>query len=258
MSPAHWIALALLGLGYALALFHGHLGLATLPALLALCCTALLVRRPAGWQRVLGHGFFIVLALALALHWLPGFQGAKVIDKVVFSEGALPFSMYLNLDKPLIGFWILLACPWILSLRGRALLPSLGLVLPLTLLACLGGAWSLGIVGWAPKWPEQTWIWALNNLLLVSLTEELLFRGYIQGGLQRLFRHQGLALIVAALLFGLAHLGSGWQWFYLASLAGIGYGLAYRLGGLSAAVVCHFAVNLTHFALFTYPMLAPG
>lgn len=74
--------------------------------------------------------------IVLALHGLYGFQGAKVIDKVVFSDGALPFSMYLNLDKPLIGFWILLACPWILSLRGRGLLPSLGLVLPLTLLIC--------------------------------------------------------------------------------------------------------------------------
>jgi membrane protease YdiL (CAAX protease family) len=70
-------------------------------------------------------------------------------------------------------------------------------------------------VAWAPKWPDQAWLWLLNNLLLVSLTEELLFRGYIQGGLQRLFRHEGLALLAAALLFGLAHLGaagSGSTW----------------------------------------------
>lgn len=258
MSLPHWIALGLLALGYCFALAHGSLGLVALPSLLALLCTALLVRRRVRWQQTLGHLLFIVMAAALALHWLPGFNGAKVIDKAVFSQGAVPFSMYLNLDKPLIGLWLLLACPWLVVLRGRGLALSLLGILPLTLLACLGGAWALGLVAWAPKWPDQAWLWLLNNLLLVSLTEELLFRGYIQGGLQRLFRHDGLALLAAALLFGLAHLGGGWQWFYLATLAGVGYGLAYRHGGLAAAVACHVCVNLAHFAGFSYPMLALG
>src|SRR5690606_4848503 len=102
------------------------------------------------------------------------------------------------------------ACPWILMMRPQGLPVSLALILPLTVATCLGGAWALGLVAWAPKWPEQAWIWLLNNLLLVSLTEELLFRGYIQGGLQRLFNNQALALVTAALLFGLAHLGGGW------------------------------------------------
>ncbi|PMZ97977.1 MULTISPECIES: CPBP family intramembrane glutamic endopeptidase [unclassified Pseudomonas] len=258
MPLLHWIALLLLALGYAIALTYGSLGLAALPALLALLCSALLVRRPVRWQQSLGHLLFILLGIALALHWLPGFHGARVIDKAVLSEGAVPFSMYLNLDKPLIGLWLLLACPWLVMLRGRGLAMSLALILPLTLLACLGGASALGLVAWAPKWPDQAWLWLANNLLLVSLTEELLFRGYIQGGLQRLFKHEGLALLVAALLFGLAHLAGGWQWFYLATLAGVGYGLAYRHGGLAAAVLCHTCVNLAHFALFSYPMLVPS
>ncbi|MCO7520982.1 MULTISPECIES: CPBP family intramembrane glutamic endopeptidase [unclassified Pseudomonas] len=256
MPLSHWIALLLLGLGYTLALTHGSLGLIALPALLALLCSGLLARRRVRWQQTLGHLLFIALAIALALHWLPGFHGARVFDKAVLSEGAVPFSLYLNLDKPLIGLWLLLACPWLVMLRARGLALSLALVLPLTLLACLGGAWALGLVAWAPKWPAQAWLWLANNLLLVSLTEELLFRGYIQGGLQRLFKHEGLALLVAALLFGLAHLAGGWQWFYLATLAGVGYGLAYRHGGLGAAVLCHACVNLAHFAAFSYPMLA--
>lgn len=258
MPRLHWIALLLLGLGYTLALTHGSIGLIALPALLALFCSGLLARRQVRWQQTLGHLLFVVLAIALPLHWLPGFHGARVIDKAVLSEGAVPFSMYLNLDKPLIGLWLLLACPWLVMLRARGLAMSLALILPLTLFACLGGAWTLGLVAWAPKWPDQAWLWLANNLLLVSLTEELLFRGYIQGGLQRLFKHEGLALLLAALLFGLAHLAGGWQWFYLATLAGVGYGLAYRHGGLAAAVACHACVNLAHFALFSYPMLAPS
>ncbi|MCE5986326.1 CPBP family intramembrane metalloprotease [Pseudomonas sp. LM20] len=258
MPRFHLIALLLLALGYTLALRHGNLGIATLPTFLALLASALLARRPQRWQQALGHTLFILLAIALALHWLPGFNAAKVIDGVIFSPGALPFTMYLNLDKPLIGAWLLLACPWLILCRSQGLVTSRLYVLPLTLLACLGGAWALGMLAWAPKWPDQAWLWLLNNLLLVSLTEELLFRGYIQAGLQRLLRHQGLALFAAALLFGLAHLGAGWQWVYLATLAGIGYGLAYRWGGLAAAVLCHFGLNLVHFTLFSYPMLALG
>jgi len=100
----------------------------------------------------------------------------------------------------------------------------------------------------------------VNNLLLVTLVEEALFRGYIQGGLTRCFKNlpygENLALLLASLLFGLAHVGAGWQWVLLASLAGVSYGLAYRFGGLGAAIATHFGLNLLHFGLFTYPMLA--
>jgi len=112
----------------------------------------------------------------------------------------------------------------------------------------------------APKWPEQAWLWVLNNLLLVTLVEEALFRGYIQGGLSQRLKHlpygENLALLLASLLFGLAHLSAGWQWVLLASIAGAGYGLAYRFGGLGAAIATHFGLNLLHFGLFSYPMLA--
>lgn len=41
-----------------------------------------------------------------------------------------------------------------------------------------------------------------------------------------------------------------------ATLAGIGYGLAYwRSGRIEAAILTHFAVNAAHFVLFTYPAL---
>jgi len=43
----------------------------------------------------------------------------------------------------------------------------------------------------------------------------------------------------------------------LAGLAGIGYGLAYRFGGLSAAIATHFGLNVLHLVFFTYPMLTP-
>ena len=70
------------------------------------------------------------------------------------------------------------------------------------------------------------------------------------------FVPDNLALLLASLLFGLVHVGAGWHWVLLASIAGVGYGMAYRFGGLGAAVATHFGLNLLHFGLFTYPMLA--
>ncbi|VVN27986.1 hypothetical protein PS639_04637 [Pseudomonas fluorescens] len=169
--------------------------------------------------------------------------------------------MYLNLDKPLIGFWLVLACPWIIAQRSLTqTLKASTITLSLTALATLGSACLLGIIEWSPKWPDVARLWLLNNLLLVTLVEEALFRGYIQGGLTQRLKHlpygEHLALLLAALLFGLAHWGAGWQWVFLATLAGIGYGLAYRYAGLAAAVATHFGLNLLHFGLFSYPMLA--
>lgn len=259
MRCSRWILPALLGLGYAVALIHGGLGLAALPVFAALIVTGWMVQPAhALWLKSCGHLLFVLLAFALALHWLPGFDNALVIDNARLSADAAPFSIAMNLDKPLIGLWLLLACPWILGVRRTT--HWLLWILPGTLLLCLGGAWLAGFVAWAPKWPDTLWIFALNNLLLVSLTEEALFRGYLLGSLQRLFaplRHGNiLALLIAASLFGLAHAGGGLTLVALATLAGLGYGLVWRHGGLVAAWLTHFAVNIAHFTLLTYPHLA--
>ncbi|MET0775246.1 MAG: CPBP family intramembrane glutamic endopeptidase [Pseudomonas mandelii] len=262
MIALPWTYLALLSLGYTLALTYGHLGwLAGISVALLLVAGFAVRQQKLPIARYFGHGVFIILALALAMHWLPGFYNGRAIDPQRFTDDAVPFSMYLNQDKPLIGFWLLLVCPWIVGRRSlRLSVYATALALPLSVILALGGALLLGMIGWAPKWPDQTGLWVLNNLLLVTLVEEALFRGYVQGGLSRHLKHlpygENLALLLASLLFGVAHAGAGWQWVLLAGLAGVGYGLAYRFGGLGAAIATHFGLNLLHFALFTYPMLA--
>ncbi|MFS2159372.1 lysostaphin resistance A-like protein [Pseudomonas sp. Pseusp122] len=261
MPVIRWTAFVLLALGYGLALAYGQLQASAILgfALLAVAAVCTRTAQPKH-VRWLGHGLFVVLAIALAAHWLPGFANARVIAATRFSADAVPFTMYLNLDKPLIGFWLLLGCPWVATgvCTGRTLRIALTTLI-LTTVACMALAMSLGVVIWSPKWPDTTALWLANNLLLVSLTEELLFRGYIQGGLQRLLKGiahgDTLALGCAAALFGLAHIGGGWQWMFLATLAGVGYGMAYRRGGLPAALLTHFGLNLVHFGLFSYPML---
>lgn len=257
-----WPYLTLLTAGYVLALTYGQLSLqASIPITLLLLAGFAVQPQNHRYARYLGHSLFVLIAIALALHYLPGFHNAQVIEPQRFSDNAVPFSMYLNLDKPLLGFWLLLACPWLIA--QRAFSPTLktsAIALSLTALATFTCAWLLGIIEWAPKWPDVVRIWLLNNLLLVTLVEEALFRGYIQGGLSQRLKHlpygEHLAVLLAATVFGLAHWGAGGQWVLLATLAGIGYGLAYRFGGLGAAIATHFGLNLLHFGLFTYPMLA--
>ncbi len=230
------------------------------PALLAL---AALMIQPGGAPalRAAGHALFVALAVLLFLHWLPGFHNPLVIPRAALTPDAVPFGMYLNLDKPLVAFWVVLAAaPAMAGANPRATLTAALGACAAAVVVCLGLALALGVVGWAPKWPDSGWLWLINNALLVTLAEEALFRGYVQQRLARCWRDRPwgatAALLVAALLFGLAHYAGGWQWVLLAGVAGVAYGLAYRHGGLAAAALAHLGLNAAHYGLFTYPMRA--
>lgn len=254
-------AVGLLFIGYALAFINGQIDLYALPFLALLIGAAACV--PPQRQRavrIAGHAVFVLLAAALFVHRVPGFHNPRVIDPTNFTPDAIPYSMYLNLDKPLIAYWIALASTSVELSKPKAGWLKVALAAVVTVLVCIGVAFLLRFMTWEPKWPASGWIWAINNLLLVAFPEEALFRGYIQAGLDRLFSRwpfgQWLAIVIAALLFGLAHFQSGAAMIVLASIAGIGYGAAYRWGGLQGSVLTHFVLNLTHFSLFTYPALA--
>ena len=257
----HWLVAGLLSCGYVLALIARLVGWSAglSIALLLAAAYAVAPNRPRPW-RIAGHTVFVLVAILLGTHLLPGFHNLRVIGPVRYTSDAIPFTMYLNLDKPLAGFWLLLVWPALCLHRGawswaRGLL--VGLV---TAVVVLGFAFLFGEVAIAPKWPDGAWLWAINNLLIVCLTEEAVFRGYLQEGLMRRFaerRHgEALAIAVAAALFGLSHAAGGLGYVLLAGLAGVGYGVAYRQGGLHAAMTAHFCLNLVHYGLLTYPRLA--
>lgn len=263
---ARTASLALLALALAAAFARGLLAPPALAALALLGLAAWLVRpaRPRA-ARIAGHVLFVPTAFALGLHLLPGFANPQLVAGVELSADSAPMSLYFNFDKPLAGFWLLLCWP-LLRLYGpgeRPLAGSLAAGLAGAAAAaalCLGLGLALGLVAWAPKWPGFGPLWALNNLLLVALTEEAMFRGYLQESLQRRWhgkRHGAHAAVaLSALAFGLVHAGGGWRFALAATLAGLAYGWAYRKGGLAAAVLAHFGLNLLHFTLFTYPWLA--
>ncbi|WP_440881796.1 CPBP family intramembrane glutamic endopeptidase [Tenacibaculum sp. C7A-26P2] len=108
--------------------------------------------------------------------------------------------------------------------------------------------------------PAFILIWMLSNLFFTCISEELLFRGFIQKEVFLFFNNKkGIGLIsvsIAAIFFGLAHYKGGVNYVVLSSIAGVFYGyIYYRSGTIKSSIFLHFLFNLTHILLFTYPAL---
>jgi len=239
----------------------------TLPAVLALVIftgSAYLVVRPKAprTQRVLFGAATMLIALALAMHKLPGFNNPILIADARFSADAAAFKQYANFDKGAVGL-VLLAflCKRSTSLTElgevlRRALPVAGLTIALVMATAI----PLGYLQPDFKLPAYTPVFLLANLFLTCIAEEAFFRGFLQDRLSRLLKKLkwgGLfAALFCAVLFGLAHMGGGMSLVLLATIGGIGYGYAYHITKkIEAAIAVHFLLNAAHFIFFTYPCL---
>ena len=206
-----------------------------------------------GLYKRLCHILVVIWGVCLALHQIPGFDNLLVLEKTLTGSDSIPFTMYLNLDKPLIAFGLLLLAPamlWQKTYANRQQLAIIfGLFLTLPFIA-----WGVGIVQPEFSLPNWIWVFVINNLIFTCVAEECLFRGYIQRGLCQRFSPT-VGITVASLLFGMAHFAGGALFILVATLAGLLYGLTYFwTGKLAFAVLIHFAFNLVHLMFFTYPM----
>ena len=245
--------LILLGIALLTALWLERLS--PVAALVSLAGLLLAWRTPGRPQPWRGVALTLVLlwAMALTLHLVPGFDNLKVLDRVQAGPASVPFTLYLNLDKPLIFFGLLLAWPALLGPGGTMRWRPLALLI-LPLAALLITAWQLGALKPDVGLPHWWWLFAFNNLVFTCVAEEALFRGFIQQGVASRSK-PWLGLLVASLLFGAAHLAGGPLLVLFAALAGACYGLAFQLSGrLSVAILLHFLFNFAHLALFTYPL----
>lgn len=167
-----------------------------------------------------------VLGLAVDLRWLES----------AWPHGLSAFGKMLLLDAGIYGFLSVRQLDGVgfdLSLKLRD--AGIGLreflfYAPLAILLGLG----LGFLHFHPGWPEP--LRALGafvfTFVAIALPEEIFFRGWLQNLLERRIGRAG-ALIVTAILFGLAHwnkrtMNFNWRYVVLAALAGVFYGRAWR------------------------------
>lgn len=203
---------------------------------------------------------YFLSALAIALVLLPGFPRTTLVADTHLTPGAAPFNLGLGFAKIVGGIFILgIINPGAISRAGLgATLARAAPVFLVTAVVVMTFTLAVGYVRFEPKWTTLFLPWAVANLFFTCVSEEAFFRGFVQHELARFGSNRrvaaGVALVVAAVLFGLAHFSGGWLYVLAASLAGLGYGWAYlRTRRIEASMGVHFALNATHFLLCTYP-----
>lgn len=203
-----------------------------------------------------------LLALALALHLLPGFANPVAIAGVRLTADAAPYWQRLNFDKGAAGLLVLA-----LTARRAATIHEWRAALRIGTLAAVVTAFLIASAGIAmshfapaPKLPAVALTFLFTNLFFTCIAEEAFFRGLIQEPLHQFAqarpRLRWMPVAAAGLAFGAAHAAGAPAGAALASIAGFGYAGAYALTRrVEAAIFAHFGVNAIHFFTFTYPHL---
>ena len=214
--------------------------------------------------QAVGWPLYVLVVLALGFRLLPGFAPVPVL--VTLGAGN-PSMVWFTPEKLLLlGLVPLLVLTpvtpgsgWFGHDRPRL---TVALILGITLLALIPLALALGFArpGWVAGSLPVLAYWLADHLVFTCVLEESFFRGIVQTALIRGFADRGwsqaapLGIIAASLFFGGAHVGGGAAFMLLATVAGLGYGVAYYLTGrIQDAVAVHFAVNAIHQLFLSAP-----
>ncbi len=197
----------------------------------------------------------LVIALGLAIHALPGFNNPLLLNSIHVSPQSSAYSLALSLDKftaGLIIFWAVFSDNERSFWQRGVLIKALPVLL-VTLAATIAIA-SISLIKLDIKLSTYFLLFAIHNLLFTCMAEEAFFRGLIQKPLSEKLQYMP-ALLISAVLFGLAHFGAGRIDYVIAAIvAGTGYAFVYhRTGSVGVSMLIHWLVNLTHFVFFTYP-----
>lgn len=231
---------------------------------LGLLCAAhyVLTAKLRGIPRLITILIAFFISIALMGHFFPGFHNWLIANKVQVSKHAYPYTLYLNFDKPFIGFFPLAISIPLLSrmhLRSVALktiaLTALGVVILMVL------ALYLHLVEIDLKLPGMTPIWLIANLFFVSIPEEAFFRGFLQREITDYLNTKWagpFSVIVVSLLFALIHFTfiRDLSFLSLTFIASLIYGSVYQMTrSIESSIFCHYLFNVVHFFCFTYPAL---
>lgn len=204
-----------------------------------------------------------LISFGLITHLLPGFHNWNLVKNLQISKDGVPYSLFLNFDKPFIGFFPLaLALPLLESrFQIRTILLKTILLTLIGILVMMILAIFLHVVKIDLKFPHITPIWIIANLFLTTIPEEAFFRGFLQRELTEYLdtKWAGVFSIVAvSLLFTVAHIAfiKDLNFLLLSFVSSLIYGTIYHTTrSIEGSIFCHFLFNLTHFFFFTYPII---
>ncbi|AOT07583.1 CPBP family intramembrane glutamic endopeptidase [Pseudoalteromonas luteoviolacea] len=214
----------------------------------------------AGVRWLLGIGIFVT-SILFFVHAFPGFNNPLVIESYLVSDNAVPFSKHLNFDKLMVAIALMaLVVPRTQSSTGKDAVKVFAVSTLVILIGLAGGVFS-GLVEWDPKLSPILLGWVITNLFITCYAEEAFFRGFIQTQFFQAFKHRKfgfwLTVVFSGVLFGVVHFPGGLAYTLIASLLGLGCAYSYqKTGNILVPIYIHFAFNLMHFSLFTYPFLA--
>ncbi len=202
------------------------------------------------------------VTILIFLHKMPGFSNWQVYPEIKLSEKSASFPFWLNFDKPLIAFFLLLFAYSPLTKLAEykdIIKKSFPFLLGLIVVLFVFGT-ALQYVVFDPKLPsfDVTFLWAIKMLFFTALVEEFFFRFFIQNNVILVFKKfkhgQLIGLLLSSLLFGLFHFSGGISFVFLAFISGLIYGGVYlKTKRLESAILVHFVVNFMHFIFFSYP-----
>ncbi|MFQ5791756.1 MAG: type II CAAX prenyl endopeptidase Rce1 family protein [Acidobacteriota bacterium] len=206
-------------------------------------------RRPSGWD------YLAVLAIwhPFDFRWLNGIW--------VWPEGLTSYSFNTVLAVDLavllfVGFRDIQGVGFRFRLQKDDIFVIVGNFLMFSAVAIPVGL-AIGFIEYHPRTPDVLGLLSsfVTIFLFIGLPEELLFRGLVQNFLEKSLARGWGSLLLAAVIFGAAHLNNhpapNWAYFLLASMAGIFYGRAYtQSGGLLVPAALHALVDTTWRAFF--------
>jgi uncharacterized protein len=97
--------------------------------------------------------------------------------------------------------------------------------------------------------------------LAECVTEESFFRGLVQGKLTNALGNstswRWVPIVTSSVFFGLVHWGAGLSYIFCAMLSSFVSACAYaKFQRIEICILMHFALNASHFLMFTYPYLS--
>lgn len=216
-----------------------------------------------GWRRLTFFIITSIISLALMNHLFPGFHNWKLVDHMQISQKGYPLALYLNYDKPFIGFFPLALTIPLLQRKyhpQETLLKTLALsLIGMTIILVL--SLYLQVVTIDLKFPHSSFFFLIANLFFVTIPEEAFFRGFLQREIKQALQTKWsgpFSILAVSTLFALLHLKfvKDFYFIFLTFIASLIYGTIYQLTrAIESSIICHYLFNLVHFFSLTYPAL---